>query len=324
MRLIKLTVFACLIIASCDSGSNSYKPISSGNIHTVTVVMENALWKSQVGAHVRKAFASEFLGLPQQEPLFSLKQISPDIFSGFTRSSRNVLAVLKTNSDTLKITKNKYAAPQVVVEVYGENNKEIMSQVDLYASKAIRAFKENEIEEKQRRIKKSILKTNGLKKFFLDLTFPSAYKVFKEEEGGKVWLQRETEKGSVNVLVYFLENNGLFETIDKPKAITLRDSVSKTFIPGRNENSYMITEEAYEPYFSKTTIKGLKTLEMRGTWEVKNDYMAGPFLNYIIQDKQNNRLIIMDGFAFSPSIQKRQYMIELEAIFKSLKVYEKK
>ena len=32
----------------------------------------------------------------------------------------------------------------------------------------------------------------------------------------------------------------------------------------------------------------------------------------------------MDGFAFSPSIQKRQYMIELEAIFKSLKVYEKK
>ena len=125
-------------------------------------------------------------------------------------------------------------------------------------------------------------------------------------------------------MLYVLENNGLFETIDKSKAITLRDSISKTFIPGRNEKSYMITEEAYEPYFSKTTIKGLKTLEMRGTWEVKNDYMAGPFLNYIVQDKENNRLIIMDGFAFSPSIQKRQYMIELEAIFKSLKVYEKK
>ena len=324
MRIIKLTIVAFLIIASCDSGVNSYKPISSGNIHTVTVVMENALWKSQVGNHVRKIFASEFLGLPQQEPLFSLKQISPDIFSGFTRSSRNILAVLKTKSDTLKITKNKYAAPQVVVEVYGKNNKEIMSQVDLHASKAIRVFRQNEIEEKQRRIKKSILKTTELKKHFLDLTFPSAYKVFKKEEGGKVWLQRETEKGSVNVLVYVLENNGLFETIGKPKAITLRDSISKIFIPGRNENSYMITEEAYEPYFSKTTIKGLKTLEMRGTWEVKNDYMAGPFLNYIVQDKENNRLIIMDGFAFSPSIQKRQYMIELEAIFKSLKVYEKK
>jgi len=32
---------------------------------------------------------------------------------------------------------------------------------------------------------------------------------------------------------------------------------------------------------------------------------------------------VMDGFAFSPSVQKRQYMVELEAIFRSLKVYKK-
>ena len=86
----------------------------------------------------------------------------------------------------------------------------------------------------------------------------------------------------------------------------------------------MITEKAYTPVTIETTIDGKKAFETRGKWEVKNDFMAGPFLNYIVQDKQNNRLIIMDGFAFSPSIQKRQYMIELEAIFKSLKVYEKK
>ena len=66
----------------------------------------------------------------------------------------------------------------------------------------------------------------------------------------------------------------------------------------------------------------MQTVETRGTWEVKNDYMAGPFLNYIIQDTINNRLLVMEGFVFSPSIQKRNYMVELEAIFRSLKIYK--
>jgi len=322
MRLIK-SILVFITIVACDNSQNSYKPISSGNIHTVTVVIENMLWKSKVGDHVRKVFASEFLGLPQQEPLFSLKQISPDIFSDFTRSSRNVLIVLKRNRDTLRISKNKYAAPQVVVEILGKNNKEIISQINLHSLKAIKAFKQGEIKEKQRRIKKSILETNELKSRHINLTLPSAYKVFKKEDLNKLWLQRETEKGSVNVLVYFIENNNLIEELNEFKIIKLRDSISKIFVPGRNKNSYMKTEEAYKPYFFKTTIKGLKTLETRGTWEVVNDYMAGPFLNYIVQDKKNNRLIVMDGFAFSPSIQKRQYMVELEAIFRSLKVYKK-
>ena len=322
MRLIK-SILVFITIVACDNSQNSYKPISSGNIHTVTVVIENMLWKSKVGDHVRKVFASEFLGLPQQEPLFSLKQISPDIFSDFTRSSRNVLIVLKRNRDTLRISKNKYAAPQVVVEILGKNNKEIISQINLHSLKAIKAFKQGEIKEKQRRIKKSILETNELKSRHINLTLPSAYKVFKKEDSNKLWFQRETEKGSVNVLVYFIENNNLIEEFNEFKIIKLRDSISKIFVPGRNENSYMKTEEAYKPYFFKTTIKGLKTLETRGTWEVVNDYMAGPFLNYIVQDTKNNRLIVMDGFAFSPSIQKRQYMIELEAIFRSLKVYKK-
>ena len=322
MRLLKSILFFITVVA-CDNSQNSYKPISSGNIHTITVVMENMLWKSKVGDHVRKVFASEFLGLPQQEPLFSLKQISPDIFSDFTRSSRNVLIVLKRNRDTLRISKNKYAAPQVVVEILGKNNKEIISQINLHSLKAIKAFKQGEIKEKQRRIKKSILETNELKSRHINLTLPSAYKVFKKEDLNKLWFQRETEKGSVNVMVYFIENNKLIDEFNEFKIIKLRDSISKIFVPGRNKNSYMKTEEAYKPYFFKTTIKGLKTLETRGTWEVVNDYMAGPFLNYIVQDKKNNRLIVMDGFAFSPSIQKRQYMVELEAIFRSLKVYKK-
>jgi hypothetical protein len=49
--------------------------------------------------------------------------------------------------------------------------------------------------------------------------------------------------------------------------------------------------------------------------------MAGPFLNYYIKDLKNNRTIVIEGFVFSPSVRKREYLVELEAIVRSLKVF---
>ena len=60
-------------------------------------------------------------------------------------------------------------------------------------------------------------------------------------------------------------------------------------------------------------------LETRGTWEVKGDFMGGPFLNYLIEDKLNERVLLVEGFVFAPSKRKRDNIIEIEAIVKSLK-----
>ena len=51
--------------------------------------------------------------------------------------------------------------------------------------------------------------------------------------------------------------------------------------------------------------------------------MAGPYINYVIRDDENNRLMVMEGFAFAPSIEQRDYMFELESIIKSVKFQDK-
>ncbi|MGB5458705.1 MAG: DUF4837 family protein, partial [Eudoraea sp.] len=58
--------------------------------------------------------------------------------------------------------------------------------------------------------------------------------------------------------------------------------------------------------------------EARGIWEIQNYPMAGPFLTYIINDKANNRKLILEGFTFAPATNKRDYMFELEAILKTV------
>ena len=85
----------------------------------------------------------------------------------------------------------------------------------------------------------------------------------------------------------------------------------------------MITEKAYEPYINKLKLNGYESVETRGTWELTNDFMAGPFINYIVRDSVNKRNLLLDGFVFSPSSLKREMIFELEAIFRSLKIYKR-
>ena len=50
----------------------------------------------------------------EQEPLFDLKQIPPEVFTGFAQSSRSVLWVGIRNQTNVRIDKNTYAQPQTV------------------------------------------------------------------------------------------------------------------------------------------------------------------------------------------------------------------
>ena len=54
----------------------------------------------------------------------------------------------------------------------------------------------------------------------------------------------------------------------------------------------MITERAYLPYYYKTKVNNLDAILTKGTWEVQNDFMAGPYVNYIIKDTVNKRNIV--------------------------------
>ena len=100
--------------------------------------------------------------------------------------------------------------------------------------------------------------------------------------------------------------------------VNIRNAFGKKNIPGQIEDSYMITEEAYTPHVFEVELNEKKAFETRGKWEVKNVYMAGPFLSYTVVDKPNNRLVVVEGLTYAPSINKRDYMFELEAILKTL------
>ena len=316
----ELIIFFILVVISCNNNQTVYKPLSSGRIHSLSVVVDSKEWTSKIGDEIRKAYADEYLGLPQVEERFSLNHIDYETFSDFARTSRNIIYINKRKKQGHTIVKNKYARPQVFLEISGVNEKEIISQIQASKTDGVLAFSKGEIIENQRRILQSPLTQNNLKKDFgVQLTMSSAYQVFKKDNN-TTWFQKPTKYGTSNILVSSLD---LIDEIDLETAIQIRDSIAKIFVPGRVEESYMITESAYIPVFKKTSIRRLESFETRGTWEVKGDFMGGPFINYLIKDTTNNRLLFIEGFVFSPSQRKRDNIIELEAIIKTVKILEK-
>ena len=222
------------------------------------------------------------------------------------------------------MVRDKFARPQLFLEISGIDQQTIIKNLKNVTKFSINEFQKGEIAENKRRILKSTLNKTNLDEFlFLSLKMPSAYSIFKQENK-TIWFQKLLKNGSSNIIVSELNiSKEDFETFSLKDLIISRDSLNKSFVPGRNEGSYMITEQAYLPYFTTTKVNGFSAKETRGTWEVNGDFMGGPFINYIVKDSINNRVLYFEGFIFSPSQRKRDGIIEIESIIKSLKVFEK-
>ncbi|SFF90411.1 DUF4837 family protein [Salegentibacter agarivorans] len=322
MKKTLFLLFSLVFLVSCnENGDKTEERIlsdSSGNINQITLIIENELWEGPVGEAIRDNFAAMVEGLPQEEPLFSLSQIPPETFSGFVRKNRSFISVQEGKEAEARIIKDLYARPQTGAIISGESEEELIHIINESSEKMVSAFKETEMKEKQRRMKKSLKKDGKLEeKFGLSLDFPSAYRYALEEEDF-VWIRKEIPKGNMEILIYEVPISQIeADTNTIGNIIKMRDSIGKAHIPGPTEGTHMITEEAYAPYLFETEIDGKFAYETRGTWEVKGAFMAGPFLNYAIKDEANNRYLVVEGFVFSPSRGKRDNMFEIDAILQS-------
>ena len=322
----KFFILITVFLLACDSQKKTkYIPKSSGKINTITAVMSSRYWNGELGELMRESFSEEYKGLPQKEPIFNLNFVPLRTFSGFVRENRNIILIQKDSKSTLSFKKNLYASPQVLFKINGKNEEEIFEKFLSQKEEIFTLFKNQELAEKTRRIKLSLMNSSSLRSTLgIDLQIPSVYNVFTTSSNQKsIWIQKETKKGSINIIVHELNNYDEINEYNLDKVIETRDSIGAKFVPGRNPNSHMITEKAYEPYINKLKLNGYESVETRGTWELTKDFMAGPFINYIVRDSVNKRNLLLDGFVFSPSSLKREMIFELEAIFRSLKIYKR-
>ncbi|ADV48819.1 DUF4837 family protein [Cellulophaga sp. E16_2] len=312
-----------LLFVSCkDDKSVKYLPESIGAINSLAVVMDNELWQGEVGDKVREHFAAPVVGLTLEEPLFTINYMPPSVFTGSVQHSRSVLYVTRDSTNKALIKTDVYAKPQKVGVISGKNIQEIKKEIDAKADEIIKAFRGLEISEAQKRFKRSLNKDSILSKNFkVSLDIPSAYRVGRQEDNF-VWYDRQVPKGTMNVIMYTMPEDYFKNDSTLVKDILrMRDSIGSIYIPGEDiagKKNHMVSEKMFAPHVYPAEIGGKKAVEVRGLWEMSDYPMGGPYLLYIINDKENNRKLIVEGFTFAPASQKRDNMFELEAIMKTI------
>ncbi|MDX6745289.1 DUF4837 family protein [Polaribacter sp. PL03] len=324
-KLFSICIVA-ILLASCTGTDKFVLRNSLGKINKVMVVTNASDWNGDLGTEIRNSFGEIMVGLPQPEPILSVSQITPNGFNSMMKVSRNILIIGEGKKEDFYVKQNIYAQPQTVIYVYGTNDASVLKVFNKHKKEIMAAFISSDILMTQNIFKKKKLdesKFKTLKNLGISFIAPENYKEV-DDTGDFLWLRQHlrsgiAKTGSNNILVYSVPLED--ETTISENIVAVRNSIGEKYIPGTDpETMHMITEEAYTPFTSEITLDGKKTYETRGKWEVKNDFMAGPFVNYSVVDKKNNRIVVFEGFTYAPSVNKRAFLFELEAIAKSMKI----
>jgi hypothetical protein len=314
-------LFLSAVFFSCSKKNDSSTTPSTGKINAVSVVIDDILWNGVVGDSIRNKFASAVEGLPKEEPQFDINQFPTDVMEGFVTKSRTIIIVKNGNGNGFEIMKNQFATPQNVIHITGRSLSNLVSIIEKKTPQIIQIIKDSELKAHQKLLRDSIRKPIDLQKQFqLALDVPVNYN-YSSIEKSFIWLKKEFMNGSNSLIITQLP----IERINTKGNIleqfeVIHDSIGDLYIKSKAASSGMYIDNSYPLYLSKTTLDGKEAFEIKGIWRLKDSFMFGPFVNYLIWDTQNKRIVFLEGFCYMPSKEKRDFMHELESILKSLKI----
>ncbi|MCF8218563.1 MAG: DUF4837 family protein [Bacteroidales bacterium] len=327
MNIKRLVFFFALVlfVTGCDSSSNknvSSKPSSAGSTLEVVVVSDTDIWKGAIGTTIKDYYGQDQPGLGQPEPMFDIRHIAFNQFDDLFQKHRNllILDIDKTKEAKSNYKKDVWASPQFVIKLTApdksalkklfEKEKEIIRETFYLAER-------KRIRNTYSRLDQKDLASKIKDSMNISMIVPEGFYIAKLQKNF-VWLRREPAKMSQGIMIYTQPYKSKSQ-FNADRILDRRDSVTKRFVPGPIDGSYMSTERMYRPYTRDITFNDEYAVEVRGLWDTENYQMGGPFLNITTYDKKNDRLVTMDGFVYHPNKPKRNYLMQLDGVIHSVK-----
>ncbi len=320
-RLLTLLTFF-LMLASCQCGiKKALLPSISGKAGEVIVVIDKGNWEGIVGTEIRDTLASDCPYLPQREPLYTLINVPPSSFTSIFEIHRNIILVNIDNKVTepgVVYKNNVWAKPQCVIAINAIDSES--------AAQLIRDNKEKiattlEQAERDRVIANSIkyeeLSLAPLVKNLVGGSphFPMGY-ALKKMTRDFIWISYDTQILQ-GVLIYKYPVGEEENPLSLENIIIKRNEVLKENVPGMFENTYMTTSTFGTPGLKYLRFRGRSFAEVRGLWEVENDYMGGPFVSHSFYSPDGQDIIVLEAFVYAPKYDKRQFLRQVESIIYS-------
>lgn len=313
-----------VMLVSCNSESTVMRKNITGKAGEMVIVISKDSWEGKPGEILRKTLAQPHIALPQDEPLFDLIDVPHEGFKSIFQTTRNIIQTsISANVDkpSVTFTDDVWAYPQATVQINARNADEFVTLFEKNKQKILSYF----LAAEKERLTMNYSKTyeNGVynvlnKDFGITMKVPPGFQI-KSQKKDFIWFQYDTPEIFQGIVVYtfpYVSDSAFTVNYSLP----IRDSLLKKFVPGPTDGSYMTTEKRLEQIQNITRLSGNYATEMRGLWQVENDFMGGPYVELSVLDAANQRVISAFGFVYAPSKEKRNLLRQVEAMIYSMKL----
>ena len=312
----------CAVSCNDNKKRKALLPNISGKPGEIIVVINKAEWEGSLGTVLRDSLTVDFPFLPQREPMYELVNVALGGFTNMFQIHRNIIAI-NISSDVTEpgvIYRNDmWAAPQCVIKINAPTEEV-----------AVELFKENceKIKAVLEQAERSRVIANAKRYEERSLApvvtamvggsphFPSGYKL-KKKTDDFIWITYSTQFTDQNILIY---KYPVEEGKDMMSPANLLDATSKMMmenIPGMFENTYMIISPIITPSVQYKKFGAHEFAELRGLWEVHNDYMGGPFVSHVFYNPNGQDMVMLQAFVYAPKYDKKNYLKQIESVLYS-------
>lgn len=316
--------FAALAMISCNSNKTrkALLPNISGKAGEVLVVIDKGYWEGAVGAALRDSLAADCPYLPQREAMYNLVNVAPSGFGNMFQVHRNIIIVNISKDVTepeVVFKQDAWAAPQCVIRINASDSETAVQLIKENSGKIIKLLETAERDRVIRNAKKyEELKLAPIVTEMVGGSphFPSGYQL-KKKTSDFIWISYDIQHVTQNVLIYkypVVEGENM---LDLDNILEENAEVLKENVPGMFENTWMVTSPIIKPGIEYIKYKGRDFAELRGLWEVHNDFMGGPFVAHAFYSPDGKEVIVLEGFVYAPKYDKRHYLRQVESILYS-------
>ncbi len=343
-----------VFLMSCNSETASkYKPKTPafGKMNDVVVICDKNLWSSFIGDTFAYYYESAFPVMPQPEAIFDIRHMTSEevladdlkkqlrtfvVLANFKDTASPTSAWVKEDLGTDKIARamsdstfyssvgqDKWARDQLIIYLFGKDLNTLAHSIAGTFPAVAKRIQEHDKKQLNANVyahKKDNTLAHDLliREYGLDLQVPADY-VQAPIKADFSWFRKDFNGMSQHLLIAKKKYTSQAD-MSQANLVKWRDElVSK--IEGGSKGSYMKSNTVDLPVYEYAyQLNGSYTKELRGIWEMENDFMGGPFFNYTLLDAKRNELIMIDAFVFAPGKEKRDYMQQLDHIAKTARI----
>lgn len=309
------------VLTSCKYKDFNLKPSVTGKSGEIVIVTTKNNWESEPGSKLRNTLAVDYPQLPQKEPLFTLYNIPEAAFTKIFQTHRNLIItqiIENLDKPTFVHQKDVWAAPQTVVTISAPDEKQLAAIIGEKSATLRSIFEQAErdrIIENTKKYEEPSLRNVVTNNIGGSPYFPTGY-ILKKITDNFIWIAYETTYTNQGIFVYRYPRTEDTK-LDLASIIEKRNEILEENVPGMFPGSYMTTSNIITPELKWIRYNKRDFAEVRGLWEVQNDFMGGPFVSHSFYDREGKYIIVLEAFVYAPKYDKRNYLRQVESMIYS-------